>query len=120
MCKWRQAARSFRVGIITPGRIPGYEKEPPPNAEDERRRCHVKPRVVSSPVWETLEPFVRTQIQGFIQQLLEDEVAELLGRAKSERRAALDAPTGSRNGHGKPRQLALLSGTITVRRPRVA
>lgn len=75
--------------------------------------------VTSSPVWETLEPFVRTQIQGFIQQLLEDEVAELLGRAKSERRALLDAPTGSRNGHGKPRQLALMSGTITVRRPRV-
>ena len=29
----------------------------------------------------------RTQVQGFIQQLLEDEVTELLGRAKSARRA---------------------------------
>ena len=54
-----------------------------------------------------------------MQQLLEDEVAESLGRVKSERRAALDAPAGSRNGHGKPRQLALMNGTITVRRPRV-
>ena len=58
-------------------------------------------------------------MQGLIQPLLEDEVAELLGRVKSERRAALDAPAGSRNGHGKPRQLALMNGTITVRRPRV-
>jgi hypothetical protein len=56
----------------------------------------------------------RSQVQGFIQQLLEDEVAELLGRVKSERREAVDAPAGSRNGHGKPRQLALLNGTITV------
>ena len=73
----------------------------------------------SSPAWNTLEAFARAQVQGFIQQLLEDEVDELLGRRKSERRAALDAPPGSRNGHGKPRQLALMNGTIAVRRPRV-
>ena len=73
----------------------------------------------SVPAWETLETFARAQVQGLIQQLLEDEVAESLGRVKSERRAALDAPAGSRNGHGKPRQLALMNGTITVRRPRV-
>ena len=71
------------------------------------------------PAWETLETFARAQVQGFIQQLLDDEVAELMGRAKSERRAALDAPAASRNEHGKPRQLALMNGTITVRRPRV-
>lgn len=73
----------------------------------------------SRPVWDTLETFARAHVQGFIQQLLEDEVTELLGRAKSERRSAVDAPAGARNGHGKPRQLALLNGTITVRRPRV-
>ena len=28
-------------------------------------------------------------------------------------------PAGYRNGYGKPRQLGLMSGTITVRRPRV-
>ena len=68
----------------------------------------------SMPAWEALETFARAQVQGFIQQLLEDEVAELLGRSKSERREAVDAPAGSRNGHGKPRQLALMNGTITV------
>ncbi len=73
----------------------------------------------SSATWETLEAFARRHVQAFIQQLLEDEVTELLGRAKSARRAPLDTPTGSRNGHGKPRRLALLNGTITVRRPRV-
>ena len=73
----------------------------------------------SSPAWDTLEIFARTHVQGFIQQLLEDEVTELLGRTKSERRADVAAPLGSRNGHGKPRRLALMNGTITVQRPRV-
>lgn len=73
----------------------------------------------SSRLWERLEEFVRAHIQRFIQSLVEEEVTELLGRKKSVRRAAVDAPPGSRNGHGKPRRLALMSGTITVRRPRV-
>ena len=74
---------------------------------------------VSRPAWDTLETFARTNVQGFIQQLLEDEVTALLGRTKSARRTPLDAPPGSRNGHGTPRHLALMNGTITVRRPRV-
>jgi transposase-like protein len=73
----------------------------------------------SSATWQTLEGFARTHVQAFIQQLLEDEVTELLGRAKSVRRPAVDAPIGARNGHGKPRQLALMNGTVTLRRPRV-
>jgi transposase-like protein len=73
----------------------------------------------SRPAWDTLELFARGQVQEFIQQLLEDEVTELLGRAKSARRAAVDAPIGSRHGHVKPRRLALMNGTISVRRPRV-
>ena len=51
----------------------------------------------SSPAWDTLETFARGKVQEFIQQLLEDEVTELLGREKSERRATFDAPVGSRN-----------------------
>ncbi|MGH9891826.1 MAG: transposase, partial [bacterium] len=74
--------------------------------------------VESSPVWATLEAFARQQIQGFVQRLLEEEVTELLGRGKSARRGPGEAP-GYRNGYGKPRGLALASGTITVRRPRV-
>ena len=55
---------------------------------------------------------------GF-QELLEEEVTELLGRRKSERRRAVDAVSGYRNGYGKPRHLTMSSGTIQIRRPRV-
>lgn len=71
----------------------------------------------SSPTWPTLEAFVRAQVQACLQRVLEEEVDALLGRPKHARRDA-DA-TAYRNGYGKPRQLALLNGTITVRRPRV-
>lgn len=73
----------------------------------------------STPIWENLEAWVRTQVQTFVQDLLEAEVTELLGRRKSARRAAVDGAHGYRNGYGKPRHLTLSSGTITVRRPRV-
>jgi putative transposase len=73
----------------------------------------------SSPLWERLESFVREQVQRLIQALLEEEITALLGRPKSARRAAVDAPQGMRNGYGKPRRLSLSLGTITVRRPRV-
>ena len=75
--------------------------------------------VESRNLWDHLEEFVRAHIQRFIQALLEEEVTMGLGRGKSVRRAAVDAPEGYRNGHGKPRTLALSCGTITVRRPRV-
>jgi len=71
------------------------------------------------PVFEVLERLVREQAQEFIQQILEEEVTELLGRGKSERREGVDAPAGYRNGFGKPRHLTMSSGTITLRRPRV-
>jgi len=76
-------------------------------------------RESSAPIWESLEGLVRGKAQEFIQQILEEEVTELLGRQKSERRAAVDAPAGYRNGYGKPRRLTLSSGTIRLRRPRV-
>ena len=72
-----------------------------------------------TPVWEGLERLVRQRAQDFIQEILEEEVTELLGREKSKRREAVDASPGYRNGYGKPRRLWMSSGTITVRRPRV-
>src|SRR5579875_288983 len=69
--------------------------------------------------WDHLEDFARGHIQRWLQVLLEEEVTARLGRKKSERRAAVDAPAGHRNGYGKPRKLAFTCGTITVRRPRV-
>ena len=72
----------------------------------------------SMPTWETLEGWVRGWIQDLLQRILEEEVTEALGRTRYARRSAVDAP-GSRNGYGKPRRLALMSGTIEVRRPRI-
>jgi transposase-like protein len=72
-----------------------------------------------APLWESIETYARTKIQQFIQSLLEEEVTELLGRARSQRRAAVDAPAGYRNGLGKERRLSMQGGTITLRRPRV-
>jgi len=70
-------------------------------------------------VWDNLEEWVRRNVQGFIQSLLEEEVTELIGRQKSERRQAVDSLPVYRNGHGKSRHLTLGCGTVTVYRPRV-
>jgi transposase-like protein len=75
--------------------------------------------IESRPSWEDVEAFARQAIQSWFQRLLEEEVEEVLGRARYARREGIDAPGGSRNGLGKPRRLALSAGTITVRRPRV-
>ena len=73
----------------------------------------------SRPEWSDLEYWVRIKVQDFIQDILEEEVTEFLGRAKSERRDGVDSRPGYRNGYGKERKLTLSSGTIGLRRPRV-
>ncbi|MFI5323242.1 MAG: IS256 family transposase, partial [Thermodesulfobacteriota bacterium] len=69
--------------------------------------------------YEVLEEFVRMKVQEFIQDILEEEVTEFLGRGKSERMKEIDTHGGYRNGYGKPRRLALMNGTIRIRRPRL-
>jgi transposase-like protein len=69
--------------------------------------------------WAALEEFTRSRIADWIQDLLEEEVVEFLGRRKSERRGAVDAPEGYRNGYGKVRRLSMMAGTIELRRPRL-
>ena len=44
------------------------------------------------PQWVALEEFARSRIQGWIQDLLEEEVVELLGRRKSARQSTNCAP----------------------------
>ena len=80
---------------------------------------NIEESVESRVCFEQLEDWVREKIQCWVQKLLEEEVTELLGRGKSERRRAVDMPPGYRNGSGKPRRLTMSCGTITVRRPRV-
>jgi transposase-like protein len=75
--------------------------------------------LTSSPTWEGLHVWLRGAVQALIQEALEAEVTELLGRVRYQRRATVDAPAGYRNGYGKPRKLTTPMGTITLRRPRV-
>ena len=82
--------------------------------EDTGNRDHS-----SRATYDILEEIVREKVQQFIQDILEEEVEAALKRRKSERRRSVNAPMGYRNGHGRPRRLALMNGTITVRRPRV-
>jgi transposase-like protein len=71
----------------------------------------------SRPVWDTLDAYIRAHVQETVQQLLEEEVTEYLGRTKSERR--VEGEHGYRNGYGKVRRLTVANGTIEVRRPRI-
>lgn len=73
----------------------------------------------SKVTWDHLEEWVRGKVQEMIQSILEEEVTELLGRRRSERREQVDSPAGYRNGYGNERNLTLSCGTITLRRPRV-
>ena len=68
----------------------------------------------SSPTWETLEAFARQSMQQLLQRMLEEEVDAVLARGRYERRAAVDAPVGYRNGFGRPRRLSLSNGTIRL------
>ena len=72
----------------------------------------------STVCYEMIEAKARERIQSWLQELLEEEVSEFLGRAKSQRRSEDDV-VGYRNGYGKPRRLALSAGTVRVRRPRM-
>jgi hypothetical protein len=45
--------------------------------------------VPSTIAWDHLEEFARQKVQEFIQHMLEDEITELLGRRRSERRSVV-------------------------------
>ena len=72
--------------------------------------------------WDTLEEFIRGQVQKLIQDVIDEEVEQFLGRSRYERTgggADGGVKKGYRNGHGPPRKLGLMGGTIKVRRPKL-
>jgi hypothetical protein len=87
--------------------------------EHRHREGNHRKGVASRVCFAEVESWLRGQIRDLLQQLLEEEVTEFLGRERSQRLSQVEGPSGYRNGYGKPRQLTLSSGTITVRRPRV-
>lgn len=78
-----------------------------------------KTALPSRATYDVLEEMARLKIQEFIQDVFYEEIAEFLRRGKSERIKGIDIPKNYRNGNGKPRKLALMNGTITIRRPRL-
>ena len=60
------------------------------------RKHSTQTESLSTPKWEMLEAWTRAKIQEGLQAVLEEELTELLGRVKSARRAAVDAPPGYR------------------------
>jgi transposase-like protein len=111
---WKQSDGGVAFQAIKPARESGHGR-----SNTAMGIIAAKDRAPSRPEWAALEAWVRGKVQGLIQDLLEAEVTELLGRAKSERIAAVDGQAGYRNGHGKPRRVTLSCGTVKVRRPRV-
>lgn len=84
------------------------------------KKDNTKGSLSSSITYETLERFVRMKAQEYLQDIIMEEVDIFLGRGKYERRKnGVDIPEGHRNGGGKPRKLALMNGTITIRRQRI-
>jgi transposase-like protein len=89
------------------------------NRAERRRSRREEEKLHERPEWLGLEEYARLKIQGWIQDLLKEEITELLGRRKSERRASVDGAAAYRNGYGKPRRISMMAGTIVVKRPRV-
>lgn len=73
----------------------------------------------STPYWEVLEEFIQKRVQAMVQDLIEEEVEQFLGRAKYERTHGTTSKKGYRNGYAPPRRLSLMTGTIEVRRPKL-
>ena len=69
--------------------------------------------------YQQLEAFARTKIQEHLQDLLEQEVSEWLGREKSERKVNVLEQAGYRNGYGRQRRFTMSLGTVEIKRPRV-
>lgn len=70
-------------------------------------------------LYEELETFARARIREHLQDLLEQEVTEWLGREKSERKQNVLEQPGYRNGYGRTRRFTMSIGTVEIRRPRV-
>jgi putative transposase len=83
------------------------------------RGKHIEEKESKEIFYKHLEEFARGKIQEHLQDLLEQEVAEWLGREKSERKVNVLEQPGYRNGYGKRRRFTMSLGTVEVRRPRL-
>lgn len=80
---------------------------------------HIEENEAKENCYQRLEEFARQKIREHLQDLLEQEVTEWLGRQRSERKLNPVEQPGYRNGYGKPRRFTMSVGTVEIRRPRV-
>lgn len=80
---------------------------------------HTPTKESTGEFYDCLETYARQQLQAWLQDLLEQEVTDVLGRHKHERKKSGGEQVGDRNGHGQPRRFTFRVGTVEVRRPRV-
>jgi len=73
----------------------------------------------SNPVFTLLDQLVLAGARQMIQQALETEIEELLGREKYQRTDQATSQKQYRNGHSKQRNLTLSCGSIQVQAPRL-
>lgn len=117
MCKRGKGDVAFRSTKTS--RRTGRKETPPVGKESRREARRSRFEREKRPEWSALEESARLRIQDWLQDLLEEEITDLLGREKSERRPPIDGAAGYRNGYGKPRRVSMTTGTVTVCRPRV-
>ena len=75
--------------------------------------------IKSIPHWEVLEEMVRAQAQKMIQDIIEEEVEQFLGRTRYKREVGSGVRKGYRNGHSPARKLGMMGGTVEIRRPKL-
>jgi len=83
------------------------------------REKHIEGIEAKENCYQRLEEFAREKIREHLQDLLEQEVTEWLGRRRSERKLNPVEQPGYRNGYGKTRRFTMSVGTVEIRRPRV-
>jgi transposase-like protein len=73
---------------------------------------HIREIESKGDFYERLEEFAREKVREHLQDLLEQEVSEWLGRAKSERKVNAREQPGYRNGYGQKRRFTLSLGPV--------
>jgi hypothetical protein len=61
---------------------------------------HTEPEESTGKFYDCLEAYARQHLQAWLQDLLEQEVTDVLGRRKHERKMPGGEQAGDRNGHG--------------------
>lgn len=116
----KKCGKAKKVGV--PFREVGNERLPVGAGRDKDTPVvekHKRVEEAKRDFYFELEGFARGKIREHLQDLLEQEVSEWLGREKSERKINAVEQAGYRAGYGKARRFTMSLGTIEIKWPRV-